>query len=728
MKVSIYKVLCVGLFLFAAGCAGPKREAAEWRGPEGGYYRYDGVFYDWVDAEGRKGLKLWLPPTADPVRGVIIHGKPGSGGGGDTRGKARDRTLQEFAARFDFGIIGVTWFEGPEVYAEKTGLTILRVLEEFAGHGRHPELKNVPFIARGNSNSALFTYAFSALVPERVICFTPNVGPMYTHADISEPFLRVPGLLHVGPNDPFFTNGMADTEALFEEVAPKGALWAWTAEQDKAHADGRCTDVDFVFYETCIRLRLPADADPRRGPVKLHALSREDGWLVDLHSWTSGLTYVAAYEEYERERSRAGWAPTEDVAFLYRSLATYDNPLSLTIDRPSPANENAEGVYLDTKPGAAVRPGEQVRVSCEPGAFTDWTKIELYDGADLLGAVTKGTHPEWRVTVGTQKAALAFCAMAENAVGDRRTSYPRHLIVTDPRLEKALEAQRRKAAFEPAPEEPIQRTGSGMGDTAIEWMPDWERLLPAYGLSAEQEQGFARDGRLSSFWDDLDQGGQVLELSASRHSKAARKARAEKTAVELPAGDARIKVKAAHSRAGLYLLFTIRDNQWTEGDKLDFHLAWQNPEDIWTLRNPSVFAKAGQYSLLRRERQYHLPVTWPYDAEGVVSWNYTDPWDIVSRQTTLRDLEDRYRSTVDVIELSTDRRAVEWFMPWTFVGTKGPGREPDAGTRLALVLGYNDNDRTGKSAIRWPYGLDPWAVAAARVEDERPWGALLLLP
>lgn len=219
------KAIILSFLAILAGCAEKPLAIGEWRGSEGGYLSYDGVFYNWVDAEGRKGMKCWVPPEAEPVRGIIIHGKPGSGGGGDTRSKTRDRALQEFAARFDFGIIGVTWFEGPDVYPEKTGLTILRVLEEWAAFGRHPELKNVPLIARGNSNSALFTYGLAALIPERIICFTPNVGPWYEHAEISDAFLQVPGILHVGPNDPFFTNGMADTEALFEEVA--GDIKPW---------------------------------------------------------------------------------------------------------------------------------------------------------------------------------------------------------------------------------------------------------------------------------------------------------------------------------------------------------------------------------------------------------------------------------------------------------------------------------------------------------------------
>ena len=84
----------------------------------------------------------------DPI--VLLHGNPG--GSGDTRGMTRDRRLQEFAARHGFGLVGVAWFPGGEVYRE-TGALMLQVLDCWAEMGFHPELRNVPIVARGSSNA-----------------------------------------------------------------------------------------------------------------------------------------------------------------------------------------------------------------------------------------------------------------------------------------------------------------------------------------------------------------------------------------------------------------------------------------------------------------------------------------------------------------------------------------------------------------------------------------------
>ena len=156
--------MCVVIFL-AAGSSGADLLKAP--ATDGGQLQFDGVYYDYRDAKAQKAIKMWVPPGDAPIRGMLFHGNPG-GGGGDTRNLARDANLQEFAARHRFAIVGVTWFPGGRVYNE-TGKAILQAFDDWAKLGRHPEIANLPIIARGSSNAGVTAYSLACLAPQRSI-------------------------------------------------------------------------------------------------------------------------------------------------------------------------------------------------------------------------------------------------------------------------------------------------------------------------------------------------------------------------------------------------------------------------------------------------------------------------------------------------------------------------------------------------------------------------------
>jgi hypothetical protein len=710
---SLAAFVAVGAALCACGCTtvGEAARTAplpiEKLDTEGGRLRFDGAYYDWVDGNGKRGLKLWVPPEVEFMRGVLFHGNPG--GSGDTRSKARDIRLQEFAARHDFGIMGVAWFPGREVYAS-TGKIILRVLNEWGGMGLNPELANVPLIARGSSNAGVTAYAMTCLAPERMICFTPNVGPSYAHAKASDAALKVPGLMHIGPTDRFFTNGVEETRAMFEEVMPRGALWAWDAEQGKGHAIGHIDDVDMKFYETCIALRLPADADPRRGPVKLKPLRREDGWLVDLSSWKSGITHIAPFAEYKGDPKAAGWLPTADIAYLYRSIATYDSPLKLEIvGLKAVENPDSMGRFLSSVGGNVLDEDRAVRLRCDVGTFKDWEEIEFFDGARSLGKVKRGQEPTVAFKVDPKRTVHALCVVARDADGNLRTGQPSYFLVRDPAVSAQLAAQREslRSGLKRKGKRPSYGS-AGVADKLVAAASKYP-VLTAWALTAEQEKQFARNGKATPFWAGIE----VLE-----------------------AGAANMSVKAAHARAGLYLLFELQDNSWTSKpnvtmpDGLDFHLARKGASEIWgTPFSPDTFVQAQMYSLLRDERQIQIPVLAAFDPETVIGWNITDPWDLTREEHTLAVAERDYGVVVDFIETAPDRRSVELFLPWRLVGHHAGDAEPAVGTRLGVALGYNDVDaKASPQKVRWPHGLDPWAFKATAEGSKRAWADLLIGP
>ena len=376
-------------------------------------------------------------------------------------------------------------------------------MKDWAAMGYHPEIANLPIIARGSSNAGVTAYSLAGFVPDRMICFTPNVGPRYNPFPPSEALMKVPALMHVGPKDPFFRNGMQTTADLFAYARPKGALWAWDAEKDKGHEIAHIDDEDMKYYEEIIPLRLPKDADARKGPVKLNDLPEDSGWLADPASWESGITYIAPYKDYDRDRSKAVWLPTADLAYLYRAVATYDNPLKLAIRQlPRIENPNESGVLLQTAAGPVIAPGTAVELDCDAGAMPDWQTITFYDGAKEIGTVKKGQPTRITFTVEPQYTVYALTAVARTgrrhrARGDARALHGRR--PEGQQGDRGAVGGRGRARAQGAPPGPrLRRRRRGRSGRCRSGP-----ALVAYGLSAEQEKELPAAGRALSLLEQL---------------------------------------------------------------------------------------------------------------------------------------------------------------------------------------------------------------------------------
>ena len=744
LRVALLQAAYLGIVaatLACAGCAMPLHESCPTPlkpacavAFDGGQVRFDGTYYDFRAKNGIQQIKMWVPPGPDPIRGALFHGNPG--GYGDTRNIPRDPQLQEFAARHGFAIIGVTSFPGGQVYNELARV-VIAAMDDWAKLGFHPEIANLPLIARGSSNAGVTAYSLACYVPERMICFTPNVGPRYTPPSPPDAALKVPALLHVGTEDPFFRDGVERTRQLFADARPRGALWAWTAEQGKGHEIGHIDDIDMEFYDTCIALRLPPDADPRRGPVALREIPQDQGWLADPASWKSGITHVAPWSDYAGDKSAACWLPTQDIAFLYRAVATYDNPLKVNVrDVAAVENPNASGVFLQSVGGNVVEPGRRLVVECDASGFADWTRLELRDGARKLGEVKRGQVPRWELVVEPQRTVYALVVLGHDGAGRTRTSFPTHFLVRDPAVTARLAAQREaREALPPRGPRPAwgssaAREAPGRTDASAHAA---DSVLVAYALTAEHESQFAVDGKMSPFWSAFGLEHDRVVLNVADHLVQPE----DMGQPTKPAGDVHVTVRAARSRAGLYLLFGVEDDDFVAPrgleDSIDFHLARLSSKDIWAGDPAAVFVKRESWAMVLSGDQFQLNMGNAANPPTHVFRNYPDPWDIVRTEDDFATARERYGILVDIGPLLNGRRAVEWFIPWDYVGVGGQVSEPATGRRLGLSLGYNDHD-TGEherdqfDRLRWPNRVDPWGQAGDKGPNPSPWGDLEMGP
>ncbi|HEV3260286.1 MAG TPA: hypothetical protein VG013_25755, partial [Gemmataceae bacterium] len=161
--------------------------------------------------------------------------------------------------------------------------------------------------------------------------------------------------------------------------------------------------------------RYPADADVRKGPVKLKPVDPKSGWSADNTTWKSGLTVISPANDFKGDLAKSSWLLNEDLAFIYRAYATYNRPLKIT----SPDKTDAKNLVWDA--------GSIVTIAVDDSQFAGWKKLELYDGAKKVAELTKGPA-EFTVT-DLEAGYHAFSVLGTNGKGNIRPSNPVLVVV-----------------------------------------------------------------------------------------------------------------------------------------------------------------------------------------------------------------------------------------------------------------------------------------------------------
>jgi len=701
---------------------------------------WDGSYYDFRDADGVKMIKLWIPPGIHPVKGVFISGH--GGGGGDSRNFARDENVRALAMRLGFAVAGLHNFPGRRVYEEGAEV-FFTALDRFAGMGHQPELANLPFVMYGSSNGGSATYGFINYAPERAICFVANVSAGGRPEVPVDEALQVPGVFIIGKFDALIgQRGVDRTEKMIKEARIKGALWSWALEL-KGHEDGYSFDIYMKLVEQAVQMRYPGKGDPSGGMVELVAIGENDGWLVDQESWESGLTYVDSYKDYRGDKEKAGWVLNEEMAYIYRSLATHHNPLKIAVrefDRTY--NPNTDPGTMFSLGGPVANPGDRVTITCDASGFPGWEKIEFFNGAKKLGEVKAGSDPTIKVSLEETEMVYCLTALATAQGGIERTCDPMHFFVRDPALDWRADL--------PVPQFKGKKTNAGsrnMGKEISSTAPDPEdSILVAYGLTSQMEAQFsAADNKLSGFWSLIDEGHDRNILK--QRSNAARGAAFNFVLTH----DCNMVVKAAYGADGVYLLLEINDDNdvaWpnelvgTENeqfylnfDAVDLLTDSRSIEEISSPEGKQMFVSRS-FGLTFTTRQYQVACGIEGDRPSGFKRALSDPWDFHGTYYTFEEAESQFGIRIENIKTDHFYKAQEWFIPWSEYGG-GLAGEPEAGTRLAFTAGFNDRDEgehfppgvtssggtvKASNALRWIDRTDPWGSN----EPPYAWGEIEL--
>ena len=278
-----------------------------------------------------------------------------------------------------------------------------------------------PYAATGFSAGGGYTRQLMKADPDRVIAGVVVGSTMKLRGELTDDHRQVPmcvinGELEHAPGE---GPGMANSlEPVLAEHRPKGARWGWMAVQGVGHEFAGQEVLAMPMLDAAVRLRYPADADPRKGPVKLKPVGLASGWVADNTTWRSGLTLITPATKFKGDVAKSSWLLNEEIAFIYRAYSTLDWPLRITSPSRDAARDEVHG------------PGSAVTINVDASKFAGWTKLEWYDGAKKLGTVTQG--PTQFTVTNLTSGYHVFSVLGTDATGAVRTSNPALAIVRAP--------------------------------------------------------------------------------------------------------------------------------------------------------------------------------------------------------------------------------------------------------------------------------------------------------
>jgi hypothetical protein len=324
------RMLRSGLFLLLAVMAPLLAQA---QAPEPKTYPNYTVVVDagqWPYSTRDKHFHLWTPQATPVLKGLLVFAFHGG-----EKGFAEDARLRALAAELGCGVVGFDkfyMFPGHDVPAS----VLTDALTELATVAARPEVAHAPILTFGHSNATNFAAGFAAQAPERVfawIAFKSAFGAQFARPAI----YRIPGLVMSGEGDEsYFSDQLATVRRLRRQHR---ALVQIIVEPDGHHGlDPAAYGILLEFMKTAFHLRVPVDADPRKGPVRLLDVQEAQGWLGQTldgvrvkpslqtpRAWeepvnTRRQLEIAPYAEYPGDTGMASWLPTGEYARAWQAF------------------------------------------------------------------------------------------------------------------------------------------------------------------------------------------------------------------------------------------------------------------------------------------------------------------------------------------------------------------------------------------------------------------------
>lgn len=314
---------------------------------------------------------VWIPPTIDRLRGLIVH-QHGCGVGACQGGEtaAYDLHWQALAEKHKCALVGPT-YKQPEgadcgLWCDPRNGSDARfrqALEDLAMKSGHPELSTVPWALWGHSGGGVWVGTMLILHPQRVAAVWLRSGTprMVAEGNSKLPSmqypsaaLQVPVMCNLGAEegvtvtDGRFSGVWPKNKDFFHEVRSAGGLIGVAVEPNCSHQCGNSRYLAIPWFDACLASRLPS-----KSGGALQQIDPSTGWRAELLS-----PAVFAAADYTGDKKSAVWLPNETVAVAYSQYVT-DAEVSDETPPPAPSAVTLSGNELNWFAAADFESGVQ---------------------------------------------------------------------------------------------------------------------------------------------------------------------------------------------------------------------------------------------------------------------------------------------------------------------------------------------------------------------------------
>ncbi len=329
---------------------------------------------------------VWIPPTADQVRGVIVH-QHGCGEGSCSSGLtgAYDLHWQALAATHDCALLAPSYEQPQQADCQMwcdprngSAETFQQALTDLGKQSGHPELATVPWALWGHSGGGHWAGGMTLLFPDRTIATWLRSGvplfeanpkrPQIKPHTIVEAALTVPMMCNPGTKEGVtvktgrFAGTWAANQAFFRAIRGKGGLLGVAVDPLTGHECGNQRYLAIPWLDACLTARLP---DRRGQPLK--AMPAADAWLAEVAgfaAWPAGAA--------EADPTTLAWLPNEAIAVAWKHYVK---------DTTVPDNT------LPPSPTAVQIEGDQLRWSCMADLESGLACFVIKHNGSIIGHV-----------------------------------------------------------------------------------------------------------------------------------------------------------------------------------------------------------------------------------------------------------------------------------------------------------------------------------------------------
>jgi MYXO-CTERM domain-containing protein len=272
-------------------------------------------------------FQLVVPDGVTRFRGIMAITSVGAG-----PGFGHSAEVAAMASRLSIGLVFLSDENAFGAYETRcTGGEFQGVLDGIAKLGMdmgHPEMANAPIIAAGHSHGGDYWNYFNACMPQRfaVVFDKSGGGVQYMGAA-----LKTPMVWEIGTNDLRNNHaGVFRGEMFAHRIkgSPLSLVLGPGEDHSTFTAGPRQMAVDLI--EAIWKLRVPEDADPMAGPVKLNEIDESKGqyWLGDNYS----RTFTRYADSPDKDALyKTSFLPTEEVARKW-TMAGANLPADVKLD------------------------------------------------------------------------------------------------------------------------------------------------------------------------------------------------------------------------------------------------------------------------------------------------------------------------------------------------------------------------------------------------------------